>query len=232
MKNNIFKYVKYAFPLTIPILLGFLFLGMSYGVLMVTHDYPWYYPTMTSIVIFGGSLEFLCVNLLQAAFNPLQAFAIAFLVNARHLFYGLALLKRYRNLGFKKLYMMYALTDESFSVIYNTKKPDDLDDGWFMFTVSLLNQIYWVTGVTLGAILGQVLPIPTRGLEFVMTSMFVVILYEQIQATKNYYSAAVGVVATLVCLVIFGKNIFLLPSMALIILFLYIYTIYEKRHTP
>lgn len=211
-----------AFPYTLPIMLGFLFLGMSYGVLMSANNYPIYYPTLTSILIFAGSLEFVCVNLLHGLFNPLEAFMIALIVNARHLFYGISLLKKYKNLGLKKIYMIYALCDESFSLNYSIDIPKDIDKGWFMFFITLLNQSYWVFGVTCGAILGSLINIPTKGLEFVMTAMFLVILIEQVEKTKNYLSAGIGIIATLLSLLIFGKERFLIVAMILITFLLYI----------
>ena len=146
---------------------------------MNVSGFSFVYPMIMSIVIFGGSLEFVTVTMLLGAFAPLQAFLAAVMIQARHLFYGIAMLDRFKNQGIKKLYLIYAMCDETFSVNYSAIIPKDVDDGWFMFFVSLLNQIYWVLGATIGGLVGSLLTIDTKGIDFVMTAMFVVIFLDQ-----------------------------------------------------
>ncbi len=215
MKRNAFRA---ALPHTIPIAVGFLFLGMSYGFLMRSKGFSFVYPMLMSFFIFAGSMEFVTANLLLSAFDPLYACLLALMVNARHLFYGLSMLDKYRGTGWKKLYLIYGMCDESFTINCSVTPPPDVDRGWFMFFVTLLNQAYWVTGATLGALLGYVIRFNTRGIEFVMTALFVVMFINQWEESKSHRSALTGVGCTLLCLLLFGSQSFLLPAMALIIL--------------
>ncbi|MCI8375068.1 MAG: branched-chain amino acid transporter AzlC [Lachnospiraceae bacterium] len=215
MKRNAFRA---ALPHTIPIAVGFLFLGMSYGFLMRSKGFSFVYPMLMSFFIFAGSMEFVTANLLLSAFDPLYACLLALMVNARHLFYGLSMLDKYRGTGWKKLYLIYGMCDESFTINCSVTPPPDVDRGWFMFFVTLLNQAYWVTGATLGALLGYVIRFNTMGIEFVMTALFVVMFINQWEESKSHRSALTGVGCTLLCLLLFGSQSFLLPAMALIIL--------------
>ncbi|MDD3362494.1 MAG: AzlC family ABC transporter permease [Hespellia sp.] len=212
------KAFKAALPHTLPICIGFLFLGMSYGFLMRSKGFSFVYPMLMSFFIFAGSMEFVTVNLLLSAFNPLYAFFLTLMVNARHLFYGLSMLERYQNVGWKKLYLIFGMCDESFTINYTVLPPLGVDRGWFMFFVTMLNQIYWVSGATLGALLGYVIHFDTTGIEFVMTALFVVMFIEQWEKTEHHRSALIGVGCTLLCLLLFGSEKFILPAMALIIL--------------
>lgn len=214
------KALKAAFPHTIPIMTGFLFLGASYGIYMNVSGFEFWYPMITSMLIFAGSVEFVTVNLLIGAFNPLQAFLLALMINARHIFYGISMLDKYRGTGLKKFYLIYGMCDESFSVNYTAKIPEDVDKGWFMFFVNLLNQIYWVAGATIGGILGGVIAFNTNGIEFVMTAMFVVIFLEQWLKEKNHIPSILGLVISVVCLILFGADRFIIPSMAAMLIIL------------
>ena len=209
-----------AFPKTIPILAGFLFLGMSYGVLMRMNGFSFLYPLLMSIVIFGGSLEFVAASLLLSAFAPLQTFLMALMIQARHLFYGVAMLEKYRGTGWKKIYLIYGLCDESFSINCSADFPEGEDKGLFMFFVTLLNHLYWITGATLGGLLGEIVHFNPEGLDFVMTAMFVVIFLENWLKEKKHYSALIGLFAALLCLLLFGRDSFLIPTMLCILLLL------------
>ena len=210
--------LRAAFPHTVPILTGFLFLGITYGVYMSSLGFSWIYPTMMALTIFAGSMEFVTANMLLGAFNPLQAFAMTLMVNARHLFYGLAMLDRFRGLGWKKLYLIFGMCDETFSVTCSVRAPEGVDEGWFMTFVTLLDQLYWVLGAALGGLCGSLLTLNTEGLDFVMTAMFVVIFLENWLKEENHTSSLLGLALPLVCLVLFGAQSFILPSMAAILL--------------
>ena len=221
------KAFQAAFPYTLPICVGFLFLGMSYGFMMRSKGFSFLYPLFMSIFIFAGSMEFVTVNLLLSAFHPLSAFFLALMVNARHLFYGISMLGKYKNVGWKKFYLIYGMCDETFSVNCTAKIPEDVDECWFMFFVTLLNQIYWVGGATLGALLGYVIHFDTTGIEFVMTALFVVMFLNQWEEKGADHKAALtGVGASLLCLLVFGGQNFILPAMALIIV---CFLLAEKR---
>lgn len=211
------KALKCAFPKTIPIMTGFLFLGMSYGIYMNVSGFSFVYPMLMSLTIFGGSLEFVAVSLLLSAFAPLQTFLITLVIQARHIFYGISMLEKYKNTGLKKLYLIFGMCDESFSINVSAEIPKDIDRGWFMFFVTALNQLYWVCGATLGGLLGELVSFSTEGIDFVMTAMFVVIFLENWLKEKGHISSLIGVFSSVLCLVIFGADSFLIPTMLCIL---------------
>lgn len=206
-----------AFPHTIPIFAGFWFLGLTYGILMNTSGFSFWYPCLMSLTIFAGSVEFVAVNLLLGAFNPLQALTMTLMINARHLFYGISMLDRYKGTGWKKFYLIFGMCDESFSINYTANIPQDVDKGWFMFFVTALNHFYWFSGATLGGLFGSLLTFNTEGLDFVMTAMFVVIFMEQWLKDKRHTSQLLGLGLSLLCLIAFGAEGFLIPSMLAIL---------------
>lgn len=215
MKTNVkMKTLKCAFPHTIPIMTGFLFLGMSYGIYMHVSGFSFWYPMLMAMTIFAGSVEFVCVNFLLGAFNPLQAFIVTLILNARHIFYGISMLDRFKGMGWKKIYLIFGMCDETFSVNYTADIPKDVDSGWFMFFVTLLNQIYWVLGATLGGLFGSLITFNTEGLDFVMTAMFVVIFLEQYLKDKNHLSSYIGLGVSLLMLIFFGADNFMIPAIS------------------
>jgi len=209
-----------AFPKTIPILTGFLFLGASYGVYMRANGFAPWYPVLMSVAIFGGSLEFVTVAMLMGTFAPLQTLLTALMIQARHLFYGVAMLEKYRDIGKKKLYCIFALCDETFSINCTADIPADVDRSWFYFFVSLLDQLYWISGALIGAVLGSFLHFNTQGLDFVMTAMFVVIFLEQWLKDRQHYSALIGLASAVACRLLFGPDQFLIPTMVCMLSFL------------
>ena len=210
--------LRAAFPHTIPIMTGFLFLGMAYGILMRTRGFHPLFPTVMALTIFGGSLEYVCVEMLCSAFAPVETLLMALLIQARHLFYGLAMLEKYRGYGWKTPILIYGMCDESFSINCAAEPPKGIDRGWFYLWVTLLNWSYWILGATLGAQLGAVLPFDTQGLDFVMTAMFVVIFLENWLKEKQHWSSLIGLACAAGCLLIFGAEGFMLPAMAAILL--------------
>lgn len=214
------KALQCAFPHTIPIFAGFLFLGMTYGIYMNVSGFSFWYPMLMSLTIFAGSVEFVTVNLLLGAFNPIQALAVTLMLNARHLFYGISMLDKYRGTGMKKIYLIFGMCDESFSINYTAEIPKDVDRGWFMFFVTLFNHLYWFAGATLGGIFGSLIHFNTKGLDFVMTAMFVVIFMEQWMKEKQHASAVIGLLVSLICLIAFGADNFMIPAMLAILVLL------------
>lgn len=225
MKGSRTAALRCAAPHTIPVAAGYIFLGLTYGALMATSGFSFVYPLVTSIVIYTGSMEFLMVSILASAFNPVSAFATAIMVGARHLFYGIAMLGRYKNMGIKKFYLIYTTSDETFAVNYSADIPEGIDRGWFYFWVSLLDQMYWVAGSTVGGILGSLITFNTRGLDFVMTAMFAVIFLDQWEKdgtrlktlARDHISEIIGVGGSTVALVIFGPDRFIIPAMVIIL---------------
>lgn len=211
------KAFKAAFPHTIPIFAGFWFLGLTYGIYMHVSGFRFLYPMLMSLTIFAGSVEFVTVDMLLGAFHPLQALAMTLMINARHLFYGISMLDTYKNTGRKKAYLIFGLCDESFSINYTANVPPDVDRGWFMFFVTLLNHFYWFSGSTLGGLFGSLIQFDTEGLDFVMTAMFVVIFLEQWLKDKTHTPALLGLGLSLLCLLLFKADGFLIPAMASIL---------------
>lgn len=211
------KALKAAFPQTIPILTGFCFLGMAYGIYMSTAGFSFVYPMCMSLLIYGGSLEFVAVEMLLSPFAPVQTFIMAVLIQARHLFYGLSMLEKFKGLGWKKFYLIFGMCDETFSINYTVQVPEGVDRGWFMFFVTLLNQFYWCASATLGALIGSHLTFDTNGISFVMTAMFVVIFLEQWLKEKNHVSSLLGLLVSAVCLFVFGADSFMIPTMITIV---------------
>lgn len=220
MKKNsdmLKKAFRAAFPHTIPIFAGFWFLGVTYGIYMNVSGFSFLYPMLMSLTIFAGSMEFVAVNMLMGAFNPLQALAMTIMINARHLFYGISMLDKYKGTGWKKVYLIFGMCDETFSINYTAQIPEDVDKGWFMFFVTLLNQCYWFFGATLGGIFGSLIHFSTEGLDFVMVAMFVVIFMEQWMKEEQHVSALTGIGISLLFLIAFGADRFILPAMTAIL---------------
>lgn len=206
-----------AFPNTIPILAGFLFLGIAYGIYMNQSGFKFYYPMFMSFIIFAGSVEFATVSWLLGSFDPVNIFFLTLMINARHLFYGLSMLEKYNIPGWKKLYLIYGMCDESFSINAMVDIPKDIDKGLFMFFVTMLNQIYWVAGATIGGIFGSFIPFDTKGIEFVMTALFVVIFLENWLKEKDHSASVIGLFISFICLMIFKGTNFIIPSMIIIL---------------
>ena len=206
-----------AFPHTLPIFAGFWFLGISYGIYMNVSGFSAWYPLLMSLTIFGGSLEFVAVSMLLGSFAPLQTLLLTLMIQARHLFYGLSMLEKFRGMGWKKPYLIFGMCDETFSINYSADIPADIDRGWFMFFVTLLNHLYWVLGATLGGVFGSVLTLDTSGLDFAMTAMFVGFFVEQWQKDRNHLSALAGLAVSAACLAAFGPDGFVIPSMLAIL---------------
>ena len=212
------KALKAAFPGTIPVMTGYVFLGMAFGILLNAKGYGIFWALLMSLFIYAGSMQYVAISFLASAFNPAAAFVMTLMVNARHLFYGLSMLDKFKNTGKLKPYLIFGLTDETFSVLCGTEPPEDVSRLWYMFWITLLDQFYWVTGSVVGSLLGSVVSFNTKGLDFVLTALFVVIFVEQWQETDDRIPAMIGVTVTLLCRIIFGSSSFLIPAMAGILL--------------
>lgn len=214
-----------AFPYTIPIFAGFWFLGIAYGIYMNVSGFSFLYPMLMSLTIFGGSLEFVAVSMLLSTFAPMQTLIMTLMIQARHLFYGISMLDKFKGMGWKKFYLIFGMCDETFSINFTADIPEDADKGWFYFFVTLLNHFYWFSGATIGGLLGSLIQFDTEGLDFVMTAMFVVIFMEQWLKEKHHASAWIGFISSAGCLVLFGADSFLIPAMICILVLL---TVFRK----
>lgn len=213
MKKNA---VRAAFLDTLPVMAGYVFLGFGFGILLHQSGYGVLWSFAMSLFIYAGSMQYMTVSLLTGGAGLLTAAMTTLVVNARHLFYGISMVDAYKGAGNKKPYLIFALTDETYSLVSQNQVPDGLSRHSYCFLVSLFDQIYWVAGSVLGSLAGSLLPINYEGIEFVLTALFVTIFVDQWLSTKNHIPAIIGVVSTASCLLIFGRDIFLIPSMIVI----------------
>jgi len=220
------KALKAAFPHTIPVFTGFTFLGIAYGILMNSKGYGFGWIVLMSFMAFAGSAQYVAINLLTSIFNPIYALLLTLMVNARHLFYGISMLDKYKGTGKFKPYLIFGLCDETFSIICSTNPPEGVNRNWFMFFITMLDHGYWVFGSALGGLLGYMVSFNTKGLDFVLTALFVVIFIGQWKTQKNHKPAVIGVVCSIICLVVFGQNNFIIPSMIAILAIL---TMFRKK---
>ena len=219
-KETAIKALKAAFPQTIPIMAGYVFLSIAYGVYMNAFGFNFLYPMFMSMLIYAGTVQFVAVGLLMAVFDPLNAFFLTLMINARYLFYGISMLNKYRINGLKGAFLVFGMSDETFSINLTADIPEDIDEGWFMFFVTILNYTYWVSGSILGGLFGELIEFNTKGLEFAMTAMFIVIFLEQWLKEKSHSSSLSGLGVSASCLIIFGSDNFIIPSMIVILLIL------------
>ncbi|PRM15477.1 AzlC protein [Haemophilus influenzae] len=212
--NLITEAAKAAFPYSVPMIAGFLFLGIAYGIYMKALGFGFLYPTLMALLIYAGSVEFIAAGALIAPFSPISVLLITLMISARQIFYGISMLEKYGiHIGKKRWYLITTLVDESFSLNYMAKIPPHLDKGWYMFFVSLYLHIYWVLGAAMGNLFGTVLPFNLKGVEFSMTALFLVIFAENWLKEKSHESSLLGLGIALVFLLIIGKEYFLIPTL-------------------
>ena len=217
MKKKAFRRV---FLDTVPVLTGYLILGIGFGILLGEKGYGIGWSGGMALFMLAGSGQYLAVSLLASGASILSAALATFLVNARHIFYGISLIDAYKGAGKKKPYMIFALTDETYSLVTQNQPPEGMSRFSYCFWVSLLDHIYWICGCVLGSVMGAALPVSLVGVEFVLTALFVTLFVEQWLTHKDHRPAIIGVMSTALCLLIFGKDIFLIPSMVLIAMLL------------
>ena len=206
-----------AAPQTVPVFAGYLVLGMGYGIYVQSLGLPVWMPMLMGTVVYGGSLEFVLASLLLGTFSPLSAFLMALMIQARHLFYGISMLDKYKGTGWKKVFLIHLMCDESFAINYTAEVPAGIDKGWFLLWISLLNYSYWVTGSFLGSQFSTLLQFNLKGLGFIMTTLFAVIFLEQWLKEDQHVSASVGFAASLGCLAVFGAQRFMIPALVIIL---------------
>lgn len=221
------KALKAALPHTIPVFTGFVFLGAAYGILMNSNGYGVGWSLLMSLIVFAGSSQYLAISFLTTAFNPLYAFLMILIVNARHLFYGISMLDKYKGTGKLKPFLIFGLCDETFSVVFAAEAAEDISRKWFIFFITLLNYLYWAMGTFIGGIVGSMITFNTTGLDFVLTALFVVIFLGQWKSNKDHKPAIIGLLSSIACLIIFGPDNFIIPSMIVIIVIL---TLIRKQY--
>lgn len=209
--------LRAAFPATVPVMTGFFCLGLAYGILMATKGYGPLWSTLMSAVAFGGSMQFVAITLLTAVFDPIQAFLLSVMVNARHIFYGLSLLEKYRGLGRGRGFLIYVLCDETFSLVSTLEPPEGVARRDFYLWISLLDYLYWVIATALGGLLGGILTLNTAGLDFALTALFVVLFLEQWKKRENRPAGLIGAGCAALSLAVFGPENLVIPAMILIL---------------
>ena len=205
--------VKHAFKQSVPIMAGYIVLGMGFGVLLESKGYGVLWAIAMSVFIYAGSMQYVAINLITGGASLIATALMTLMVNARHLFYGISMLDKYKNTGKYKPYLIFALTDETYSLVCSGKIPEGVDRNKYYFLVSLFDQVYWVIGSVIGSVVGSVLNFNTVGIDFSMTALFLVVFVEQWKSTKDHASAITGVAASVVCLMIFGAGNFVIPAM-------------------
>lgn len=209
--------LRAAFPATIPVLTGYLCIGMAYGLLMANAGYGVFWALLLSLLCYAGSMEFVAVSLLTAGFDPVQALLMALMINARHAFYGLSMLEKYRGTGWARPFLIFSLTDETFSLVSTLEPLDGVTRRDFYFWISLLDYLYWQMGSVLGALIGGLLPFDTTGLDFALTALFIVLFLEQWRKRENRPAALIGLGCTAASLAVVGADRLVIPAMVLIL---------------
>lgn len=211
------KELSFAFRRSIPVLFGYLFLGIAFGLMLQNAGYNFIWAAVMSLFIFAGSGQFALVGLLSGGASLLTTTIMTLSINSRHIFYGLSFIEKFKSMGKRGLYMIFSLTDETYSLLCSTAVPEGMDGRKIFFLIALLDQIYWVTGSILGALIGQLIPFNSEGVDFAMTALFTVIFVEQWIEAKNHFPAILGAVCGVLCLIIFGPDKFILPSLTAVV---------------
>ena len=226
MKKNA---IRRAFLDTVPVMTGYVFLGFGFGIVMHQSGYGGLWPIAMSLFIYAGSMQYMAVSLLTVGASLLTTALTTVVVNARHLFYGISMVDKYRQMK-PKPFLIFTLTDETYSLVCSDAGMEGIHNkNRYFFCVSLFNYLYWITGSAIGNLLGSVLPFSTEGIDFALTALFLTVFVEQWLSTKNHISALVGVLASVLCLVFAGPENFLIPAMLLITLAL---TLLRKQALP
>lgn len=206
---------KKAFKDTIPVLTGYMVLGMGFGIIMKTNGYGLWWAAAMSLFIYAGSMQYVAIGLLTGGASYLTVALSTLMVNARHLFYGISMVEKYKETGAKKPYLIFALTDETYSLACKDfdASVDRASQIKYWFLISLFNQIYWVSGSVLGSLLGNIIPFDTTGIDFALTALFITIFTDQWLKTKDHVPALIGLLTSVLSLLIFKKDSFLIPAM-------------------
>ncbi len=223
------RVVKAAFITSLPVMAGYVFLGIGMGILLKKAGYGIWWAFAMSLTIYAGSMQFVAVDLIAGGASLITTIITTIMVNARHLFYSISMIDRYKDGGKYRPYLIFGLTDETYSLLVNDKGPKGENLQVYRFLVTLFNQCYWIAGTMIGAAIGGVLPFSTEGIDFSMTALFVASFTAQWMETKNHFSAVTGIVCTIACLIVFGPDQFLIPAMLLITLIL---TCFKDRALP
>ncbi len=206
--------IRFAVKQTIPVMLGYIFLGIAFGLMLQNAGFHFLWAFAISVFVYAGSMQFVMVTLLSGGAGLLYTAMMTFFINGRHIFYGLSFVEKYQQMGKRYPYMVFSLTDETYSVLCRTKIPEGMNEKDVMFYISLFNQCYWVLGSLVGGLAGQFISFDSTGIDFSMTALFVAIVVEQWQENKNRIPVIMGIVFSVVFLILLGPDKFILPSLA------------------
>lgn len=206
---------RFAFTQSIPVMLGYLFLGIAFGLMLQDAGYNFWWAFFCSLFIYAGSMQFVLVTLLTGGANLLYAAVMTLFINGRHIFYGLSFIEKFRKMGRAYPYMVFSLTDETYSVLCGLKVPEHMNENRICFLISLFDHMYWIIGSVVGAVIGQLITFDTTGIDFSMTALFVVIVLNQWMDSKEHRPALVGGVIGIICLLLLGADTFLLPALSI-----------------
>ena len=206
-----------AFPYTIPVLAGYLFIGAAFGVMFADQGYNVLWAVLMSVVVYAGSGQYLATNFFVPGMSILQAVFLTVMVNIRHVFYGLSLVDRYNRFGRKRWYLIFGMTDETYSLVCTTGVPKDVDEEKFLLSITLLNQIYWIIGTVIGSLAFTIISFDSTGIEFAMTALFIVMFMELWYRRSNRPAELIGMFSAVLCLALFGAANFVLPTMLLMV---------------
>lgn len=220
MKKQSLEEIYFAFSQSVPVMLGYIFLGIAFGLMLQDAGYGFWWAFVSSVFIYAGSMQFVLVTLLTGGVSLIYAAMMTLFINGRHLFYGLSFIEKFRNMGKYYPYMVFSLTDETFSVLCNLQVPEGLNEKKVSFLISLMDHCYWITGSVLGTIIGKVISFDTTGIDFSMTALFVVIVLNQWLDSREHRPAIIGGLLGMICLWVFGPDKFILPALALTALIL------------
>lgn len=205
--------IKEAFKASIPIMMGYIVLGMAFGMLLESKGYGVIYALLMSVFIYAGSMQFVTINLLTSGATLLSTALMTFLINARHMVYGLSMIQKFKDMGKRKPYMIFSLTDETYSLLVGSQAPEGCNEKEYLFFIALFDQCYWIIGSVMGSLIGSMISINTTGLDFAMTALFIVIVVEQFLSSKQHVYTYLGFIVSICCLIVFKADAFIIPSM-------------------
>ena len=214
-KNNLKSDIKKAFIKSLPILCSYMFLSFAYGMMMEEAGFHWYYSLFASLTVYTGAFQFVLITFLSSGASIVTIALTALLMNSRQIFYSLSYVDRFKNAGKKKIYLIQSMTDETYAVNSTISEQGEKGNR-IIFFLALFSQFYWAVGSIVGGVLGQLIPFELKGIDFCMTALFIIIFIDQWEKTKNHFPAIVSIIVALICLFVFGKTVFMLPSLIIV----------------
>lgn len=205
--------IKTAFKYSVPVMMAYLFLGTAFGLTLSQAGFSWLWALFMSFFVYAGSMQFVLVPMMVEGISLPAAALMTVAVNIRHLFYGISFIEDFNAMGWRKPYVIHALTDETYSLLTGLKAEEGVDRHHVMFLISLMDQLYWIVGSVAGTLLGRAIPWDLTGIDFSMTALFTVVFTEQWLKAKNHWPAVIGVVSSIFYLMVLGPDSFMLPSL-------------------